>query len=336
VSLNVAVTNAEGDGFITVYPCGDRKLVANVNYVQGETVSNGLIAPVSDTGNVCFYSLRTVDLVVDINGWYPIGGYNAIEPNRLFDTRGATESPNALRTVPTAKISGDPALQVQATNLGPGGSLVPGAGVGAVSLNIAVTNPTADGFVSVYPCGGQRPFVANVNYLAGQTVSNNAVIPVPDSGLLCIYSLRPADVVVDINGWFASSSAFRGVTPTRLLDTRAGESPNALLSVAKLKVGRTPVLEVKVTELGAAGSLVPASGVGAVSLNVAVTNPDADGFVTVYPCGNTRTLTASINYAAGETVSNGVIAPVSPNGTICFYSHVPTDIVVDLNGWYQA
>jgi hypothetical protein len=35
-------------------------------------------------------------------------------------------------------------------------------------------------------------------------------------------------------------------------------------------------------------------------------------------------------------VSNGVIAPVSTNGTICFYSLVPTDIVVDINGWFVS
>jgi len=30
------------------------------------------------------------------------------------------------------------------------------------------------------------------------------------------------------------------------------------------------------------------------------------------------------------------IRPVSANGTICFYSHVPTDIVVDINGYYMG
>lgn len=331
VSLNVAVTNTEGAGFITVYPCGERKLVANVNYLQGETVSNGVIAPVSETGMVCFYSLRTVDLVVDINGWFPDGGYNPVEPNRVFDTR-ANESPSALRTVPKAQISGDPALQVQMINLGTNGSLVPGSGVGAVSLNVAITNPSRAGWLQVYPCNA-RQLVASINFAAGETVSNSIVVPVSSTGNLCFYSPVATDVVVDINGWFASSSSFKGLTPNRVFDTRANESPNALVNVAKVKVSREPVLEVKVTGLP---NLTPESGVGAVSLNVAVTNPDAAGFVTVYPCGATRTLTASINYAAGDTVSNSVIAPVSATGTVCFYSLVPTNIVVDINGYYAS
>jgi len=43
-----------------------------------------------------------------------------------------------------------------------------------------------------------------------------------------------------------------------------------------------------------------------------------------------------VNFGAGQTVSNAVIAPVSASGSICFYSLVPTDIVVDINGWFPA
>jgi hypothetical protein len=92
------------------------------------------------------------------------------------------------------------------------------------------------------------------------------------------------------------------------------------------------VLEVKATDLP---GLVPAGGVGAVSLNVAVTNAAASGFVSVYPCGS-RPLIASVNNGAGATVSNGVLAPVSATGTLCFYSLVPTDIIVDVSGWFAA
>jgi len=330
VSLNVAVTNPEAAGFVTVYPCGTRELVASVNYVRGETVSNAVVAPVSIDGNICFYSLVPTDIVVDINGWFD-SGFSPIKPSRVFDTRGASESPDALRTVAVGKVSGDPPLEVKLTDLGTSGSLVPGANVGAVSINVAVTNPAQDGFVSVYPCG-DRSLIANVNYLAGQTVSNAVVVPVSATGTLCFYSLRAADIVVDINGWLASSSAFRGVTPSRVFDTRAGQSPNALVNVPKVKVGPPKVLEVKVTGLT---GLVPDSGVGMVALNVAVTNPEAPGYVTVFPCGD-RQLTASANYVTGETVSNLVLAPVSSTGTVCFYSYERTDLVVDINGWFAG
>jgi hypothetical protein len=213
------------------------------------------------------------------------------------------------------------------------GSSLPASGIGAVTLNVAVTNPVAAGFVTVYPCG-TPPFAANLNFVAGQTISNAVVAPVSASGTVCFLSSVNADLVVDISGWFPSGQGLAPVGPYRLFDTR-GASTNALVPVVMAPVADAPLV-VQVAGLSDAhGTVTPATGIGAVSLNVAVTNPAAAGFVTVYPCGQ-RPLVASVNYAKGETRSNSVIAPVSPTGTICFSSLVPTDIVVDLNGWLPS
>jgi hypothetical protein len=54
--------------------------------------------------------------------------------------------------------------------------------------------------------------------------------------------------------------------------------------------------------------------VGAVALNVTVTHTEnptiGDGYVTVYPCG-TRPDASNLNFVAGQTIPNSVIAPVS-------------------------
>jgi hypothetical protein len=91
-------------------------------------------------------------------------------------------------------------------------------------------------------------------------------------------------------------------------------------------------LEVQMTALG---SFVPANGVGAVSLNVTSTGSTSAGYITTYDCG-ARELVSSVNFPAGGTVGNAVIAPLSLRGTVCFYSSAPTDIVVDINGWFAA
>ncbi len=326
VSLNVTVTNPAGAGFVTVYPCGVRDLVASVNYLAGQTVSNAVIAPVSATGTVCFFSNVPADLVVDVNGWMTSGrGFTGISQQRIFDTRPGN-SPDALLTVQKTPISGGTSVQVHVTGV----AGVP-AGVGAVSLNVGATNSVAGGFITVYPCG-TRDLVSSVNFAAGQTVSNAVIATVSADGNVCFFSSATADLVVDINGWFSATSDFTGVTPTRVFDTRAGESPDAVRTVTKAKIGGAVTLEVKMTDLA---GRVPATGVSAVSLNVAVANPDAAGFVTVYPCGALN-LVASVNFAAGQTVSNAVLVPVSATGTVCFYSMVPADIVVDLNGWFST
>ena len=127
-------------------------------------------------------------------------------------------------------------------------------------------------------------------------------------------------------------SSSHPVGPVRVFDTRDGQSPNALRAVSKGQVSGGYVLEVKMTELG---RLVPADGVGAVSMNVTSTGSGAAGYITVYDCG-VREFVSSVNFAAGQTVSNAVIVPVSADGTVCFYSTTPTDIVVDINGWFAG
>ena len=83
---------------------------------------------------------------------------------------------------------------------------------------------------------------------AGQTVSNAVVVPVSSTGTLCFYSPVPTDLVVDVNGWFAASSSYRGVKPSRVFDTRPNEPGEALVNVNKVKITPTTPLEVKVTE----------------------------------------------------------------------------------------
>jgi hypothetical protein len=285
-----------------------------------------VIVPVSADGTVCFFSMVPTDIVVDINGWFTPHGFGGIAPKRVFDTRPGN-SPDALLTVPKAPIAAGNFLSVKVTDM----AGVPAAGVAAVSLNVGVTNPDAGGFITVYPCGA-RDLVSSVNFALGQTVSNAVIATVSADGTVCFFSSATTDLVVDINGWIATGTDFNGVTPVRVFDTRAGQSPNAVRDVTKAKVGGSTILEVKMADLA---GRVPPTGVSAVSLNVAVTNPDADGFLTAYPCG-TRNLVASVNYPAGQTVSNAVLVPVSADGTVCFFSMVPTDIVVDLNGWFTT
>jgi subtilisin family serine protease len=123
---------------------------------------------------------------------------------------------------------------------------------------------------------------------------------------------------------------YSSLSPLRVFDTRPGTA-DGLRAVPKVMVGGGYVLEVSVVGVGG----VPASGVGAVSLNVTATEPVAAGFVTVFPCG-VRELVSSLNYGSGQTVANSVIAPVSASGSVCFFSSASTHLVVDVNGWFNS
>jgi hypothetical protein len=325
VSLNVTVDNAEGSGFVTVFPCGDRPLVSSVNFVAGRISANAVIAPLSTTGHVCFFSNVPTDILVDVNGWYSGGvGFNAVAPARVLDTRAGQ---NGVLNVAKTKVGGGNILDVRLDNIyGPISQAV-----AAVSLNVTVDGPVGSGFVTVFPCG-DRPLASSVNYVAGQTVANAVIATLSSTGHACFFASSATDLVVDVNGWFAAGSGYNSVAPARVLDTRAGET--GMLNVGKTKVGGGNVIDVQLDSIYGSDSNTVGK-VAAVSLNVTVDNTEGSGFVTVFPCG-ARPLVSSVNFIAGQTVANAVIAPVSTTGHVCFFASSATDLIVDVNGWFAA
>ncbi|CAM8656910.1 hypothetical protein MCEKE4_01934 [Acidimicrobiia bacterium] len=318
----VPSSNAGDDGLDSVSCVSLSKCVA-VGYTSpgfgSETLVLSLTGPVPPSSSTTTAPPSTTSTTVPPPTTTP--SFTSVSPSRVFDTRPGE---GGLRVVSKQKVGGLTELRVKVTDLS---GLVPASGVGAVSLNVTVTEAGGSGFVTVYPCGS-KPNASSLNYVAGQTVPNAVIAPVSAQGDVCFYSQAPVHLLADVNGWFAEGASFTSVSPSRVFDTRPGEG--GLRTVSKQKVGGLTELRVKVTDLL---GLVPASGVGAVSLNVTVTEAGGSGFVTVYPCGS-KPNASSLNYVAGQTVPNAVIAPVSAQGDVCFYSQAPVHLLADVNGWF--
>ncbi|MEO5725323.1 MAG: fibronectin type III domain-containing protein, partial [Ilumatobacteraceae bacterium] len=333
VSLNVTAVNPVAAGFIAVYPCGAQALVSNVNFGANQVVPNAVITPVSDSGEVCFYSNVATDIIVDVNGYFRANqGFHPVSPKRVFDTRaidaGGTPTSGVLLPGTTrTKVTPAADLHIKITDL-PGG-VVPATDVGAVSLNVTSTNATADGFITVYPCTTATE-VSNVNFSAGVSAANAVITPVSSTGEICFHVYAPTDIIVDVNGWFATTSDFQAAGPVRVFDTRPGFSPAAVTSVPKVQLTPGHDLSVELVDISSA---VPANGVDSVSLNVTAANAAGFGFVTAYPCG-TLPGVSNLNIYANQVKANAVIVPVSPSGNVCFHSNVATDLIVDVNGWF--
>ncbi len=82
---------------------------------------------------------------------------------------------------------------------------VPPSGAIAVAINVTVTNPSAEGFLTVWPSGQDRPVASNLNYVAQETVANLVIVGVGSDGAVSIFAQRTTDVVVDVVGWFYAS-----------------------------------------------------------------------------------------------------------------------------------
>ena len=323
-SINVTVVMPGASGFMTVWPCGvARPFVSNLNYIAGDIVPNGVIAPIGSNGKVCFYSLSDTDLVVDVAGWFEGDAFVGATPFRLRDTRETSRvTPAEVLVLQVADI---------AASTADGAATVIPASVGAVALNVTVVNPDSAGFVTVYACG-TRPLASSVNYTAGQIVPNGVIAPVSANGEVCIYSLVPTDVVVDLSGWFPGE-AFTAATPLRLVDTRDGTGGQQ----GKL----TPAGQLTVSVHGQTLSVADNSAqvplfATAAALNVTIVNPEGSGFATVWPCSAARPLASNLNFVSGQVVANNVIAPIGDQGNVCFYTSTPSDIIVDIAGYFSG
>jgi uncharacterized repeat protein (TIGR01451 family) len=78
---------------------------------------------------------------------------------------------------------------------------------GAVSINVTVTQPTAQGNIRLFPADQAVPSTSTLNYVAGQTRANNAVIPLSPSGELAVFvGGQPpgttVHLIIDVDGYF--------------------------------------------------------------------------------------------------------------------------------------
>ena len=90
------------------------------------------------------------------------------------------------------------------------------------------------------------------------------------------------------------------------------------------------------TGLGRTGDGGAPLGTTALSLNVAVSEPEGPGFLTVYPCGINMPLASNLNFARGQTVGNHVTATLGSTGKICVFASRTTNVVIDIEGTYAA
>ncbi|HWM20536.1 MAG TPA: hypothetical protein VNO51_12670 [Ilumatobacteraceae bacterium] len=121
--------------------------------------------------------------------------------------------------------------------------------------------------------------------------------------------------------------------PGRLLDTRPGAGTVDGLFAGGGAVGPSSTLELTVVGRGG----VPATGVGAVVLNITATQPTASGFVTVHPTGAALPNASNLNFVAGQTTPNLTIARVGDGGNVSLFNFAgDTHLIADVVGWFPG
>lgn len=196
VAINVTAVRPTSSGFLTVFPCLEKMPTAsNLNFRAGENTANLAVVAPGAAARVCIYSSSDTDLVVDLAGALGPAFVPQVPPSRLVDTRSA-------RPIGSGEV-----LEVPL-----------GDAIGVV-VNVAAVRPTSDGFVTVFPCGEERPMASNLNYRAAVNTANLVFTRPGVGGRVCVTTSTATHLVVDLAGAFGGDFVAE-TAPVRLADTR--------------------------------------------------------------------------------------------------------------------
>ena len=320
-----ALLSAE-PGFITTHGCdGARPLDTDLAYARGR-IANVAAVSLQPGEDVCVYSSAEVTLRTTLIGelrtdgptpealpprWNFVPGLvtapslRPINPIRILDTRGTP-----LDADETFELSFGDLVSPLTT---------------AVSMNVTAANATANGFLTVWPCDGDRPEASNLNFTAVGAVPNLVVTKLSPTGTVCISASSEVNEIVDVNGTYDADGGLHAVPvePVRILDTRS-----AIGTAIAGRIAAGNEIELQVT-----GGDVAADA-GAATLNVTAAGSDLNGFVTVYPCDSPRPTASNLNFRAGEASPNLVTTALSASGTVCLYTTQDVHLIADLASWY--
>jgi hypothetical protein len=74
----------------------------------------------------------------------------------------------------------------------------------AMVLNVTVVAPTESGFMTLYPAETVFPGTSTMNFRAGRTRANNAIVPLSPGGYMNVYNgaSSPVHFIIDVTGFF--------------------------------------------------------------------------------------------------------------------------------------
>ena len=331
VAINLTITEPIARGWLRSFPFGDTpsegvQTSAVNNRIANETIANFAIVPVGTNGRISIQALRSMHVVVDVQGVFEgstlskAGRFVPLDaPKRIADTRETA--------VP---VPGGGQLTLDFA------SIVP-EGASAALINMVATEARGSGFLTVHP-GSKVPNSSNLNYQVGKTIAGSAIARLnPDRTTTISASISATHIVIDVIGWMtgemtgdsettsSSSGLFVPVGPERHYDSRPNEAP---IGSSALAPGTSRSLQI-------AGKLsVPATGVLGVATNLTMTNTDGRGHLAIYPKEPRPNPYSSVNSMfANQSVANHAIARLH-NGKLNVYSLNRSDFVVDINGYF--
>jgi Abnormal spindle-like microcephaly-assoc'd, ASPM-SPD-2-Hydin len=316
-SLNVTVVPIESLGYLTVWPSGQAQPVVSTLNSDGRVKANATITPAGTNGGVNVYASDATQFILDIDGYFvPAGTTSGLQffpltPCRVADTRNATGSLGG----PSLAGNDSRAFPVQSSACG-----IPSTAK-AYSLNITAVPHDSLGFLTAWPSGQAQPVVSTLNSSTGVVTANAAIVPAGSGGDISIFVSDAADVILDVDGYFAPPAtgglSLYTVTPCRVLDTRNGAGAfNGTLAV--------PVHT---------STCAPPSTAKSYILNATVVPPASLSYLTLWAAGGSQPEVSTLNATDGAVTSNMAIVPTT-NGSIDAFATDSTQLILDISSYF--
>jgi Cysteine-rich secretory protein family len=324
VQVNVTVTGPKGPGYVSVWnSCSAaRPEVSTVNFAVNQTVANAATIPLDTDGSICVASTAATDLLVEVSGFYTAltgGRFAPLVPVRLMDSRTGIGTP--------ARLTGGQPVELSIINVA---GVKPDAK--AVALNVTGVLPSAEGFVTVYPCGAV-PETSTLNPSVGKVTPNLVLSRLSPTGSVCLFSSADVDLLVDVVGYISPNAPNKMTpgTPFRFTDTREVFRPElgAGMNGVPLAAGQTLTIQM-------AGVRGIPKNARAISANLTVVDAAASGYLAAFPCGGAIPTSSIVNYEVKSAVANAAELPLSSGGAICIFSSASAQVLIDVNGWWSS
>jgi hypothetical protein len=344
IAGNMTAINQSGQpGYLTVYPDGVPVPTANnlIYFHPGQIIANNFTVGLSSDGKFNVFGERTIDVVVDISGYYAPPGAGGLyyhplaRPIRLLDTR---PNEGACDSVSTPIAAGTSITTLARTTCE--GMAIPQAAQ-ALAANATVVNVSGQtGYLTIYPNGVSVPLASNIVYYPGQILSNAFTVSLSAAGEFNIFGERTIHMVIDVAGYYSNEVSdangpgllFNPLpSPARILDTRAGQGncDNVSTPITGGTSIATPAW------LTCEGIPIPTTAQSVLG-NVTVINQTSQaGYLTLYPDGFPAPLISNMVYFPNELLSNAFVVGVSTGtGQFRIFAERTLDAVVDVSGYF--
>ena len=329
-SLNFTVVPSGPLGFLSAWPTGETYPgVSTLNSTDGSVIANAAIVPAGTSGSITVVAANPTDLVIDVNGYFAPAGAEGLDfyplrPCRMADTRTSQ---------PFAGAFGPPSLSGYVKRDFPlATSPCLSGSEQAYSLNMTVVPPGPLGFLSTWPVGLSYPGVSTLNSPDGTVLANAAIVPAGTNGDIDVVASNNTDLIIDINGMFATPGTgglqFYAVTPCRVADTRSSQPFTGAFGPPSLAAYAKRDFPIAASPCG-----IPSSA-QAYALNLTVVPQGPLGFLSTWPAGQTYPGVSTLNSSNGAVIANAAIVPAGTDGAITVVAANPTDLIIDIVGYF--